>query len=134
MVRTNVLVYPVYIDSTLKRSGGRKISKEDGVPNPNPNCMARAACALGFVLTLEPVRCHPRNFWSRGRLIVNFFTEDHQPKKPAIPTRIALYKAIAAKVKELGNTPALAPPPPPKTGKLVGSEKSRLKRQAAKKK
>jgi signal recognition particle subunit SEC65 len=132
MRHTNVVVYAVYIDSTLKRSGGRKISKDDGLPNPNPACMHRAVTALGFEATVDLERRHPRNFWVRGRLTVTFFTENHEPVDPAIPDRPALFKAIAAKVKELGNTAVVAAAAP-KPAKLVGTEKSQAKRALAKK-
>jgi signal recognition particle subunit SRP19 len=133
MKHTTLLVYPVYVDAKLKRSEGRKISKSDGLPNPNPQCMVRAASLLGFQAVFEAQKRHPRNFWVFGRIAVTFFTEDHAPVNPAIADRLSLYKAIAAKMKELGNVSA-TPQAVPKTGKLVGSEKSKAKRDAARRK
>jgi hypothetical protein len=52
---------------------------------------------------------------------------------PAIPDRLALFKAISAKVKELGNF-AVEAQAGPKPKKLIGSEKSRMKREMAKRK
>lgn len=104
MKRENVIVYSVYMNANLKRCEGRKLSREDSVPDPHIGCMFEAAQQLGFQVTLNLEKCHPKSFWERGRLSVAFFNEDKSPINPEIPNRMALYKAIAAKVKELGNT------------------------------
>ena len=124
------MVYSVYINANLKRDEGRKITKEEAVPDPKPQCMLEAAKALGFEATLDLERCHPRAFWERGRISVVFFDGEGEGKKPLkadIPNRKALYKAIAAKVKELGNVAITKAPP---GQKLHGVEKSRAKKEA----
>jgi signal recognition particle subunit SRP19 len=130
MEHTHVMVYPVSIDSSLQRSGGRKTKKEDGLPAPNPQCMARAAGLLGFETIADPDRRHPRNFWQRGRISVKFFQVDHTAVNIDIPNRGALYKAIAAKVKQLGNTVTVKQVP--QQQKLRGVDKTRAMREAAK--
>ena len=130
MKRSTVIVYSVYINSDLKREEGRKVSKEEGLPGPKPACMLEAAKALGFEATLEMEKCHPRAFWERGRISVVFFDgegKDKKPLNPDIPNRKALYKAIAAKVKELGNAAVTKAAP---GQKLHGVDKSRAKKEA----
>lgn len=130
------MVYAVYINANLGQQEGRKIAKEHAVPNPNPQCMLQAAKDLGFEATLEEERCHPRSFWERGRLSIVFFDgagEGKKPLKPEIPNRRALYKAIAAKVIELGNTSSNKTVTTG-TKKLRGIEKTQARKEANRKK
>lgn len=126
----HVIVYPVYIDATVKQFDGRKISKEDAIENPNPKVMLAAAQALGFEAEFQEGARHPRDFWRFGRLSVKFFTgpdSDKKPINPEINTRRKLFREIAKKMKELGNTAPKAQGGP--TGKKTREERLKQKRQ-----
>jgi signal recognition particle subunit SRP19 len=138
MKRTNVLVYPVYLDNTLSESEGRKIPKEAGLAGPHAECMLEAVRALGFEATLDVRTAHPRNFWQRGRISVVFFADTPEgapkiPLNPEIPNRKSLYTAIAKGVIERGNKVGPAKAATPAGQKLHGSEKAKAKRDAKRK-
>ena len=132
MNHNEVKVYPLYLDSALKRAEGRKITKEEGIENPNINAMFRAVKTLGFEAKLEQERRHPKDFWRFGRLSVVFFKEENGKKVPINPTlntRIKLFKAIANDLKVNGNSSQSAHNV---GGKKDSAERARLKREAKK--
>lgn len=96
-----VCVYPVYCDSTLGMSGGRKVSKEKCVSKPTAVELFEAAKAAGFRTVLETDKAYCRDYWVRGRVRVALFSADGAPVSPEVPNRRALYAALAAKVPKL---------------------------------
>ncbi|MEM1533376.1 MAG: signal recognition particle subunit SRP19/SEC65 family protein [Desulfurococcaceae archaeon] len=63
------VVYPVYIDKTLSRRKGRRLSLTHAVSNPTVDEVVRAAELLG----LEPVveeRKHPRDVYKYAKVVV----------------------------------------------------------------
>ena len=132
MEHLSVKVYPLYLDSLLKQKEGRRITKEQGIENPNIHAMVRAVKTLGFEVTLEERVRHPRDFWRFGRLNVVFFKQegkDAVPINPEINTRKKLFIAIAKDLKEHGNTTQSSH----NVGKKMDSaEKSRMKRELRK--
>jgi len=95
-----VVVYPPYIDSTRTTARGRRIALDDCVEHPHPLEMLDACeRGLGMKCELED-KCYSRDFWCRGRLRVEWKTEDGEFVNPELNTRGKLLKAIAAYVKK----------------------------------
>jgi len=65
------IIWPVYIDSNISRSNGRKISKDNAISNPKLTEIARAARKLGLNSRTEDDKSYPRFWWDdSGRVIV----------------------------------------------------------------
>ena len=60
-------LYPVYIDSTRSVSEGRKYKKEFCVPKPRYQEIKHALEKLDIEHVDEPLKKHPRDFFSSGR-------------------------------------------------------------------
>ena len=80
-MKTWVTVYPAYIDSTLKLSAGRKISKEDGVEAPHPAEIMEVLKRLKLTFYIENKK-YPKQWWVNGRFRVRLKTEDGFAKDP----------------------------------------------------
>lgn len=68
-VGERTVVYPVYIDKTLSRRKGRRLSLAHAIPNPTVDEIFRAAELLG----LEPIveeRKHPRDTYKYAKVVV----------------------------------------------------------------
>lgn len=69
-------LYPVYFDSTRTREEGRRVRKEDGVPNPLAREIVEALSQIGqeknvpFQIVLEPTKTHPKDWANPGRVKV----------------------------------------------------------------
>ncbi|KAJ9632106.1 signal recognition particle subunit [Taxawa tesnikishii (nom. ined.)] len=62
-------LYPVYFDSTRSRAEGRRVGKEQAVPNPLAREIADACSQLGLggQIVFEPGKCHPKDWANPGR-------------------------------------------------------------------
>lgn len=69
-------IYPVYFDSTRSREEGRRVRKEDAVPNPLAREIVEALSQIGqkhnlpLKIVLEPAKCHPKDWANPGRVKV----------------------------------------------------------------
>lgn len=69
-------IYPVYFDSTRSREDGRRVSKEDAVPNPLARDIVDALQHIGntrgvpFQIVFEPTKTHPKDWANPGRIRV----------------------------------------------------------------
>ncbi len=67
----NVIIYPAYLDSSLTRKEGRRISIEHSVKDPKPDEIAKAARNLGLDAYIEEGR-YPRIWWKyKYRVVVS---------------------------------------------------------------
>lgn len=63
-------LYPVYFDSTRSRAEGRRVGKEQAVPNPLAREICDAVFGLGLQLALEAEKLHPKDWANPGRVRV----------------------------------------------------------------
>ncbi len=85
-----VVVYTSYLDSNLPRRLGRRISREEAVPNPRIEELYEAALELGLNPEIEKEARHPRTWFThRGRIIVD-----------KVASKQELLRLIASKVRE----------------------------------
>lgn len=69
-------IYPIYFDSTRSREGGRRVSKEDAVPNPLAREIVSALSQIGSThnvglqIVFEPTKTHPKDWANPGRVKV----------------------------------------------------------------
>lgn len=64
-----IIVWPAYIDSTLSRSEGRKVSLKFAVRKPKPEEIAEAAERLGLNPIIEESR-YPRKWWEYTKRVI----------------------------------------------------------------
>ncbi len=67
-----VIVWPVYLDSTLSRSQGRRIPSNLAAPNVTLDILAAAARSAGLEVEPHPEKRYPRD-WTRetGYIVVS---------------------------------------------------------------
>lgn len=66
-----VVIWPSYLDSSLSRSGGRRLPLKDSVRNPRVDEIIAAARILGLNPVVER-KGYPRRWWSdKARVVVN---------------------------------------------------------------
>ena len=136
MQRDMIYLYPTYIDSEVPRFKGRKLAKEECVPNPILQEIVLSAQLLGFNGGYDTDKKHPRNFWAFGRLQVYFWkidktTGEKTPLHSEIHTRMQFYRAVAAKIKEIREHPPIFKDPATTANpgkKLRGAEKTKMKK------
>lgn len=69
-------IYPVYFDSTRSREGGRRVAKEDAIPNPLAREIVDALSHIGSThnvglqIVFEPTKTHPKDWANPGRVKV----------------------------------------------------------------
>ncbi|EAY21140.1 SRP19 protein [Trichomonas vaginalis G3] len=105
MLRSRIVCYPCYIDSTTKEFDGRKISKELCVEKPTIKELILAFKDCGFTGKEEADKTHPRDFFRSGRVSIDFYSINEETKKktllnPNYKNRKSIYAALAAKIKE----------------------------------
>lgn len=82
-----VVIYPTYIDSTLKISKGRKISVDKCVSKPNAMEIFESAKLTGLKTCIELDKAYCRDYWVRGRVRVCLFDHLGNPLNNDIPNR-----------------------------------------------
>jgi len=65
----NVVIFPVYIDSSKTEGGGRRIPKSAGVQDPRLNEIVDACARLGLNCIVEENASHPREPIARRGLV-----------------------------------------------------------------
>lgn len=69
-------LYPVYFDSTRSREEGRRVRKEDAIPNPLAREIVDALSHIGATsgvalqIVMEPTKTHPKDWANPGRVKV----------------------------------------------------------------
>jgi len=70
--KDNVVLWPLYFDSTKSRVEGRKVVKGVAIPSPKLDEIRRAVEQLGFQCEIVSDASHPKLSWQRsGMLIVS---------------------------------------------------------------
>ena len=86
-----LVIWPVYIDQTKSRSGGRIISRKNAIKEPQLNEIKEAAKQLGLNPEAEPEKAYPKTWWEvSGRVLV----DDNGPKS-------IIVKQIALSIKKI---------------------------------
>lgn len=84
--RMMVCVYPCYLDKSRSLEKGRKLPKEKCVEEPQVQLIAAAVSSIPLPYVVEGNKCHPKDFWQRGRVRVALNAVDSAdpttPNKP----------------------------------------------------
>jgi len=67
--RGEVVLWPVYFDSTRSRSDGRRVPKRLAVPSPSLRRLQQALDRLGFKYRVVKDAAHPRLPWRRTGMV-----------------------------------------------------------------
>lgn len=71
MEKKYIVIWPSYINSSLSRNEGRKVSKKVAVESPSVEEILRACKELGLNAFIEESKAFPRTPWdSSGRVLV----------------------------------------------------------------
>lgn len=88
---THYFVYPEYLDKTLTRKEGRRLSLEQALENPTINEIRLAAEKLGFDYEVRKEAAYPRHWWESNGLIL---IEKKKPKLETLSELCAEIKTI----------------------------------------
>lgn len=97
-------IYPVYFDSTRSREDGRRVRKENAVPNPLARDIVDALQHIGntqsipFQIAFEPAKTHPRDWANPGRIRV-LVKRDGKPISARCQNKYHLYAMISEYLK-----------------------------------
>jgi signal recognition particle subunit SRP19 len=87
--KNTIVIWPIYFDSTKKRSQGRMVSAENSVPNPSVDDVIAATLKVGIKPEIEREKKHPSTWQaSSGRILV-----------PKSETKTVILKKIARSLK-----------------------------------
>ncbi|QLG47717.1 signal recognition particle subunit SRP19 [Natrinema halophilum] len=65
------VIWPAYLDVTLSRAEGRRVSEELAVDEPTVEEIAKAVQQIGYDATIERDKAYSREPWAdRGRVVV----------------------------------------------------------------
>jgi len=70
VLMSEMVVYPAYLDLSLKKSEGRYIAKRHAVEDPTLEEIAEACRRLGILIEVEKEKAYPRQWWKKGRVRV----------------------------------------------------------------
>ncbi|KAI9229343.1 MAG: signal recognition particle, SRP19 subunit [Piptocephalis tieghemiana] len=96
-----VCIYPVYLDSTKSYTQGRKVSKADAYPSPDPRAIAEAARRLALRALIEMDRMHPKSFGTLGRVRIQLRKEDGSLASMTIQNRRVLLRKIGSLLPDI---------------------------------
>jgi signal recognition particle subunit SRP19 len=69
-VRNQVVLWPIYFDSTRTRAEGRKVPKRLAKPSPTLGMVEKAVGTLGFSYEVIADAAYPRFPWKKNGLIL----------------------------------------------------------------
>ena len=69
------ILYPLYIDKSVGREQGRKVSKQKAVDMPDIDDFRQVFSFLKIPHVIEVDKNHPRDFFCKGRVRYNLTTE-----------------------------------------------------------
>ncbi|AFZ74916.1 signal recognition particle subunit SRP19 [Natronobacterium gregoryi] len=65
------VIWPAYLDASLSRSEGRRVSSDLAVEEPTVDEIAKAVQQIGYDATIERDKSYSREHWAqRGRVVV----------------------------------------------------------------
>jgi signal recognition particle subunit SRP19 len=64
------VIWPRYLDASLTRSDGRRVSLRDAIEDPEVDEIAEAVQQIGYDAVIEHDVAHPREWGANGRVIV----------------------------------------------------------------
>jgi len=64
------VIWPAFLDATLTRSEGRRVSREMAVEDPTVDEIAQAVQQVGYDAVIERETTYPREYEPRGRVLV----------------------------------------------------------------
>jgi signal recognition particle subunit SRP19 len=67
--RDEIIVWPVYFDSTMTRAQGRKVPKKLAIPSPNIITIEKALKNLNYSCKFKPEAIHPHFPWKKMGMI-----------------------------------------------------------------
>ena len=76
-----IILWPIYFDSSVTWSGGRRVIKAMAMRNPKTEDIVKAAVSAGFKAELQPSVAHPRYPWIKSGYIL---IESKEPKAKII--------------------------------------------------
>lgn len=83
------VIWPAFLDATLSRGEGRRVSQDVAVPEPTVDEIAKAVQQVGYDAVIEREKTYPREYETRGRVLV---------KDADDATKSDLLEAVAAYV------------------------------------
>ncbi|BDC35583.1 MAG: signal recognition particle protein Srp19 [Candidatus Methanoliparum thermophilum] len=67
----NIVLWPIYFDSTKARNDGRRVPRRLSVKRPIVDDIGEIAKKLGFDVILEKDKFYPKSWWEKsGRVII----------------------------------------------------------------
>jgi len=79
--RDEIVLWPVYFDSTRTRAEGRKVPKRLAKPSPTLSMLEKAVANLGFSHEIVTDAAYPRFSWKKNGLVL---VKKTKPKKQLI--------------------------------------------------
>jgi len=64
------VIWPAFLDATLSRSEGRRVSLDAAVEDPTADEIAQAVQQVGYDAVIEREKTYPREYEPRGRVLV----------------------------------------------------------------
>ena len=64
------VIWPAFLDATLTRGEGRRVSQAAAVEGPTVDEIAKAVQQVGYDAVIEREKTYPREYEARGRVLV----------------------------------------------------------------
>jgi signal recognition particle subunit SRP19 len=64
------VIWPAFLDADLSRSEGRRVAREQALPDPSIDEIAEAVQQVGYDAVIERDKQYPREYEPRGRVLV----------------------------------------------------------------
>nr|KXH71284.1 MAG: hypothetical protein AM324_08850 [Candidatus Thorarchaeota archaeon SMTZ1-83] len=90
-----VIVWPAYLDSTLTRAQGRRVSKNLGAPDITIKILKEAADSAGFESEAESDKRYPRNWIGAPGYLVVENPERHKKKRVLLMLAKSVRRVVA---------------------------------------
>lgn len=106
-------IYPIYFDSSRSREEGRRVKKENAVPNPLAREIADALQWIGNSMSIplqivfEPHKSHPKDWGNPGRVRAGI-KQSGKPVSAKIANKHHLYTLISKYLKDHPTTADMA--------------------------
>jgi len=64
------VIWPAFLDADLSRGEGRRVAREQALPDPSVDEIAEAVQQVGYDAVIEREKTYPREYEPRGRVLV----------------------------------------------------------------
>jgi signal recognition particle subunit SRP19 len=64
------VIWPAALDAALSREEGRRVPRDQAVPEPTVDEIAKAVQQVGYDAVIERDKTYPREYEARGRVLV----------------------------------------------------------------